>query len=78
MNSSMHTPPAMGPVPAVSTKMRSYPICGMGVHTVKRHVETEHFPRYFMPEIACWQCKHTTENHCSLMDHHKWCVERVI
>ena len=75
MNSSPHIPPATGPASSVSTRMRSCPICGREVHSVKRHVEMEHFPWYFTPEIACWQCKRATENHCSLMDRHKCCVE---
>ena len=78
MNSSTHTPLATGPAPSVSTRMRSCPICGREVHSVKRHVEMEHFPWYFTLEIACWQCKRATENHCSLMDRHKWCVEREV
>ena len=42
MNSSPHTPPATGPAPSVSTRMRSYPICGREVHSVKRHMEMFH------------------------------------
>ena len=37
------------------------PICGQTVTILKRHVEAEHLPWYFSPELAGWQCRFAEE-----------------
>ena len=58
-------------------KSQKCPFCGQEVFSVKRHVEMEHLPWYFAPEIACWVCQECVENRCCLEERHKACLRSL-
>ena len=60
--------------PGTCGKSQKCPLCGQGVFSVKRHIEMEHLPWYFAPEIACWVCQECVENRCCLEERHKACL----
>ena len=80
--------PASAPVSSVTdqpastgsgkkTASRECPLCKARVLVLKRHVELEHLPWYFTPELACWKCQVGVENSCSLLDRHAGCRDEV-
>ena len=80
--------PASAPVSSVTdqpastgsgkkTASRECPLCKAWVLVLKRHVELEHLPWHFTPELACWKCQVGAENSCSLLDRHAGCRDGV-
>ena len=52
-------PTLVAPAEERARKVRKHecPFCQRMVGTMKSHLEQEHFPWYFNPETACWQCE---------------------
>ena len=80
--------PASSPVSSVTdqpastesgkkTASRECPLCKARLLVLKRHVELEHLPWHFTPELACWKCQVGAENSCSLLDRHAGCRDGV-
>ena len=63
--------------PGTCGKSQKCPLGGQEGFSVKRHVEMEHLPWYFAPEIACWICQEFVENRCCLEECHEACLHSL-
>ena len=63
--------------PGTCDKSQKCPLGGQEVFSVKRHVEMEHLPWYFAPEMAYWICQEFMENRCCLEECHESCLHSL-